>query len=169
MKTQRTRVAGLSLAVIASLAAAGCQTPGEVERTTTSIFDVGEASPDDIAQALQQDGRVALRGNVVFATDSAQLSDAGEAAAARLATVLQDSPELVVAVVGYTDDVGDFTYNLDLSRRRAEAMTNTMINEHGVSPDRLAPVGIGELNPVASNETEEGRAENRRVEVVLID
>jgi outer membrane protein OmpA-like peptidoglycan-associated protein len=164
-----TRLVGTSLVLLTAFAVTGCQTPGEVQRTTMSTFEVAEASPEDIARALRRDGSVTLRGNVVFTTDSARLSPAGEDAAARLAAVLQDNPSLMVAVVGYTDNTGSFTYNLDLSRRRAEAMTNAMINQHGVSAERLAPVGMGELDPVASNDTPEGRAQNRRVAVILID
>jgi OOP family OmpA-OmpF porin len=160
-----TVFAPTALAVVAALGLAGCETPGKVGTATT--FNLSEASPEDIASALKRDGRVVLRG-VLFETDSARLSDYGRDATARLAAAMRNNPDLKVAVVGHTDSTGDFNHNLDLSRRRAESMTTELIRKHGVAQDRLAPVGIGPLNPVASNDTPEGRAQNRRVEAVLI-
>ncbi|MCL5776133.1 OmpA family protein [Limibaculum sp. FT325] len=159
------RAFGIALAATATLALAGCEAPGKVGETST--FDIAKASANDIGKALRRDGKVAMRG-VLFETDSARLSAEGKDLTARLAQVLADDPTLKVAVVGHTDNTGAFTYNLDLSRRRAEAMVNEMIRQHGISQDRLAPVGVGPLAPAASNDTPEGRAENRRVEAVLI-
>ncbi|MBK0399393.1 OmpA family protein [Limibaculum sp. M0105] len=156
---------GLVLAACAALALSGCETPGKIAETST--FDISQASPDDIGKALRRDGKVAMTG-VLFETDSARLSAEGKDLTARLANVLINDPELKVAVVGHTDNTGAFTYNLDLSRRRAEAMVNELIRVHGIAQDRLAPVGVGPLAPVASNETPDGRAQNRRVEAVLI-
>ncbi len=158
------RAAAVALCA-AALGLAGCETTGKVGETST--FDVSQASTDDIASALDRDGRVVLRG-VLFETDSARLSPTGAGTVARLAEVLQRNPAMQLAVVGYTDNTGDFRYNLDLSKRRAEAMTGSLIRDHGVAENRLAPLGAGPLNPVASNDTLEGRALNRRVEVVAI-
>ena len=164
VKALRLSTMALALAAVTGLAA--CETEGKVAETTT--FDVSQAAPKDIARALDRDGRVVLRGGIVFETDSATLSEAGRSATARLAAALQSNPTRKVAVVGHTDNTGAFAYNLDLSRRRAEAMTNSLINDHGIAMDRLAPVGVGPLAPVASNDTAEGRTENRRVEVVVV-
>ncbi len=130
-------------------------------------FNIMEASPEDIANALQRDGRVIISGGILFQTDSAKLTPNAESVASRIATVMMQNPNMQVAVVGYTDSTGDFNYNLKLSKRRADAIVNQMVKD-GIAPNRLAGVGVGELNPIATNDTVEGRAQNRRVELVLI-
>ena len=140
--------------------------PGKIG--TISEFDIMRASQQDIADALQRDGRVIISGGLLFAFDSAKLNPTAEQVTAKIAEVMKQNPALEVAVVGYTDNTGDFNYNIGLSKRRADAIVNQLIKD-GVSKDRLAGVGVGPLNPIASNATEEGRAENRRVELVLID
>jgi len=170
MKTERRifklRLPALAAALTATIALTACETPGLVSERTTSTFDVTEAEADDIAAALENDGRVVLRGGVVFSEGSSVLSQQGNAAAARIAEVLRENPELKVAVVGHTDDGGGFQYNLDLSERRSQSMVDAIV-ANGVSADRLAPVGVGPLAPAASNDTPEGRQENRRVEIVV--
>ena len=82
--------------------------------------------------------------------------------------MMEQHPNLELAVVGYTDNTGDFKYNIGLSKRRADAIVNLLVKQ-GIARIRLAGVGVGPLNPIASNDTEQGRAENRRVELVIID
>ena len=72
-----------------------------------------------------------------------------------------------IEVVGHTDDVGDDSYNLDLSQQRAEAVGQYLVNA-GVDPSKIIMFGAGESSPIASNATDEGRAENRRVEVLVL-
>jgi outer membrane protein OmpA-like peptidoglycan-associated protein len=181
---------GMSLlAACAVLGLAGCETTGKTGQTSasettgktgqtsasettgkigqTSAFDVSKASPDNIKKALESDGRVSLSG-VLFETDSARLNPAGEDLVARLAAVLTQNPGIKVAVVGHTDSTGAFQYNLDLSHHRAQSIVSSLVQQHGIDQNRLAPVGVGPLSPVASNDTPEGRAQNRRVDVVLI-
>jgi outer membrane protein OmpA-like peptidoglycan-associated protein len=157
------------LAASGAFVLSACETPkpvGAIAETVT--FDVTKASRDDIIAAMQRDKRVALTGGVVFETDSARLSPAGLDAAARLADALKRNPTWNVAVVGHTDNTGAFKYNLDLSRKRAEAFSGAMVR-NGVAETRLAPVGVGPLSPVASNDTAEGREQNRRIAVVLVN
>ncbi len=73
---------------------------------------------------------------------------------------------LGLLVVGHTDNEGGFDYNIDLSRRRAESVTATLIREYEINADRLTPWGVGYTAPVATNTTDAGRALNRRVELV---
>ncbi len=160
------RLGMITLAATGALILTGCQNSGKVGQEST--YDVAKASPDDIEAALKRDGKVTLTGGVVFETNSASLSAAGRERTEQLANALKKNPELRVAVVGYTDDTGPFQYNLDLSKQRAEAMVNALIKDFGINQTRLAAVGVGPLAPVASNSTPEGRAQNRRVEVVLI-
>ena len=132
-----------------------------------SKFDITTASPDDIAIALQKDGKVVISGGILFETDSAKLSASAEDIVRRISDTMKNNPGLKVAVVGNTDNTGDFNYNIRLSERRAKAMVDALIKD-GVAADRLAAVGVGPLSPVAPNDTPEGRAQNRRVELVLI-
>lgn len=78
--------------------------------------------------------------------------------------VLRDEPQIRVSVEGYTDSIGSDAYNQRLSERRAQSVVNYLV-QGGIARSRLDPIGFGENDPVASNDTEEGRAQNRRVEL----
>jgi len=132
-----------------------------------SKFDITIASREDIADALQRDGRVVISGGILFDFDSAKLTPGAEEVGYKIADVMKQNPDLKVAVVGHTDNTGDFKYNIKLSERRADAIVSLLVKD-GVAANRLAGVGVGSLSPIASNDTPEGRAENRRVELVLI-
>ncbi len=86
---------------------------------------------------------------------------------AELAAFLRRFDDLQVDVEGHTDSVGGDAYNQQLSQRRAEAVVDLLVNEHGIARERLSPIGYGETRPVASNDTADGRAENRRVMATL--
>jgi outer membrane protein OmpA-like peptidoglycan-associated protein len=73
---------------------------------------------------------------------------------------------LKLLVVGHTDNVGSYGFNMDLSQRRAAAVVAALAGRFGIARDRLSPVGVSYASPVASNRAEEGRAKNRRVELV---
>jgi outer membrane protein OmpA-like peptidoglycan-associated protein len=89
-----------------------------------------------------------------------------EPAIKQIATLLKQDPKLKLHVVGHTDSVGDLKSNMDLSRRRADAVVKEVTTKHGIAAARLRADGVGPLSPVASNKTEDGRAKNRRVELV---
>ena len=135
---------------------------------TMSTFDINVASEQEIYTALYRDGSVAISGGILFAFDSAKVNPGAQAIVAKIAGMMEDHPTLELAVVGYTDNTGDFKYNLGLSKRRADAIVNELVID-GVARNRLAGVGVGPLNPIAPNTTEQGRAENRRVELVIIE
>ena len=80
---------------------------------------------------------------------------------------LQNNPDAYVQLVGYTDSIGSEDYNLGLSQRRANSAANYLMDSHNISSDRIVVNYYGEANPVASNDTEEGRAQNRRVEIAV--
>jgi outer membrane protein OmpA-like peptidoglycan-associated protein len=157
--------AAIAFGMAGVLALSACTTTGKIGQM--SKFDMSTASTDDIAKALKEDGRVAISGGILFETDSANLTAGADDVVRRIADTLKQNPNLKVAVVGNTDDTGDFNYNLQLSERRAKAFVNALVKA-GISSSRLAAVGVGPLMPVASNDTAEGRAQNRRVELVLI-
>jgi outer membrane protein OmpA-like peptidoglycan-associated protein len=130
---------------------------------------IGEMTDARVMEVLRADGRVAMSGQF-FETDSTDLSSDAAVILFKLAKAMESLPEMRVAIVGHTDSVGDFTYNVGLSQRRAEAVRNALIAEpNNVAAERLVAMGAGSINPVASNFSEEGRGLNRRVEFVLLD
>lgn len=138
-------------------------------------LDVIEVKPVEIglvtvdADALVKDiartGYVAIYG-IYFDTGKADLKPESEPTLKEIAKLLQQNPKLNLYVVGHTDSVGGLDFNMELSQRRAEAVAKALVSKYGVPAERLAPYGVGPLSPVASNKTEEGRAKNRRVELV---
>ncbi|MBM3789751.1 MAG: OmpA family protein [Acidobacteria bacterium] len=83
-----------------------------------------------------------------------------------VAKIFQGAPGLAVYIVGYTDNTGDFQHNLKLSEARAGAVLEPLASKFGIAAGRLTGAGVGLLSPVGFNDTEEGRAQNRRVEPV---
>ncbi len=135
---------------------------------SVQTFDIGTADTAQVGNALFRDGRVVIRG-INFDTDSAELKGAAYASTTRLGEIMSEFPDLKVAVVGHTDSTGDFNYNKDLSERRAQSIVDALMKDFDVDASRLAAVGVGELVPMATNDTDFGRSENRRVELVVID
>ena len=82
-------------------------------------------------------------------------------------TFLNNNPDAYVKLVGYTDNIGSEEYNLGLSQRRADSAANYLMNQHNITRDRIVVSYYGETNPIASNDSEEGRAKNRRVEIAV--
>ncbi|MEZ8435871.1 OmpA family protein [Vibrio splendidus] len=102
----------------------------------------------------------------MFATNSTELSTDGKIALMPLVEVLKAHPQSSVAVVGHTDSTGGAEYNLMISKKRAAAVA-AYIEEQGIEADRITASGEGEENPIASNATAEGRAQNRRVDATI--
>jgi outer membrane protein OmpA-like peptidoglycan-associated protein len=134
-----------------------------VERETM-VQDV-TADAASMARDLATTGKSAVYG-IYFDFDKADIKAESEPALREISKLLAERPDLEIHVVGHTDNVGDLDYNTDLSRRRAEAVVAALTSRHGIARDRLRPAGVGQLAPVATNATEEGRALNRRVELV---
>lgn len=110
---------------------------------------------------------VSLPHDLTFSTDSDTVKPALQADINRVASLLLKYPSSTVQVIGHTDSDGDAAYNLGLSQRRANAVAD-ILQAGGVTFDRLTTIGRGEEQPVASNLTAEGKAQNRRVEIVII-
>jgi len=119
----------------------------------------------DMADAITSGGKIALYG-IYFESGKADVQPASDATLAEIAKLLKDRPSLNLLVVGHTDNAGPFANNMDLSQRRAAAVVAALTSAHGVKKSRLTPVGVSYAAPVASNKTEQGRAKNRRVELV---
>lgn len=124
---------------------------------------------EELESGLLADGRVVVNA-ILFAFDSDQiLPESGEALAV-VAGLMADRPELKLLVVGHTDGVGNFDYNLRLSVARAQSVVEWLTSRHGIDDARLRPAGAGSMSPITTNRSEEGRALNRRVELVeMID
>lgn len=118
-----------------------------------------------MAKGLGDEGHVAIYG-IYFDVDSATLKPESEPALQEIAKLLGEQPSLRLIVVGHTDNQGKLGYNMDLSKRRARAVVQALTAKHGIASGRLSSAGVGYLAPVASNAAEEGRALNRRVELI---
>ncbi len=114
---------------------------------------------------LNETGKVALY-SLYFDHDKATLTAESTPALGVVATLLNQHRDLQLFVVGHTDYIGSLNYNMDLSRRRAQSTVTALIERYGIDADRLNAQGVGPLAPVGSNESEQGRALNRRVELV---
>lgn len=119
----------------------------------------------EMAQGLSDAGRIAVHG-IQFDFDQATIKDESKPQLEQIALMLVENPELKLYIVGHTDNRGTLEYNMDLSRRRAEEVVRTLIQSYGILGERLKPMGVAGLAPLTSNATEEGRALNRRVEIV---
>lgn len=114
---------------------------------------------------IQMRGSASVYG-IYFDFDKADIKPESEFAIRELAKLLSDNRALKLYVVGHTDNVGGIDYNIKLSKARADAVMKELVTKHKISADRLKAYGVGSLAPVASNKTDEGRAKNRRVELV---
>lgn len=120
------------------------------------------------AQMLEQikaHGHISIYG-IYFDFDKAEIKPESEPVLQEIAKFLKENPDINLYVVGHTDNLGKLDYNLDLSKRRALAVVKELVEKYGIKEERLVAYGVGPLAPVASNRTEEGRAKNRRVELV---
>lgn len=134
-----------------------------VEKQAMAQHVVADAA--SFGNGLKATGHVEIPG-IFFDTAKAAVKPESAPALAEVAKLLAADPSLKLWIVGHTDAVGALEGNLKLSQARAEAVALALTSAHGVAPARLKGHGVGPLAPVATNDTEEGRAKNRRVELV---
>ena len=115
-----------------------------------------------------ESGVVVTLGDVLFASGQVTLVEGGRSSLAEVVDLLQTEPDKKIRVEGHTDSLGDADENLLLSEQRAQAVLEALVSL-GVANDRISSLGMGEDFPIASNEDEDGRARNRRVDVILLD
>jgi len=115
-----------------------------------------------------ESGVVVTLGDVLFASGEAQLVEGGRSSLEEVVDLLQTEPEKKIRVEGHTDSLGDAAANLLLSEQRAQSVLEALVSL-GVASERITASGMGEDFPIASNDDEEGRARNRRVDVILLD
>jgi OOP family OmpA-OmpF porin len=126
-----------------------------------------KVSAAEMKDSLSQSGRIALYG-IYFDFNKAEVKPDSKEALTEIGTLMTSNPALKVLIVGHTDSFGGFEMNQALSQRRAEAVVAALVSGYGIATDRLSAVGVSFAAPTATNETEAGRAKNRRVELVKI-
>jgi len=135
----------------------------EVKPMQTGQVKVVDAGA--LQKGLAATGKIALYG-IYFDTDKAQVKPESKAQLDEMAKLLTANPALKVYIVGHTDNQGPLARNVDLSQKRAEAVTQALAATYRIAPARLVAKGVASLSPVASNADDAGRAQNRRVELV---
>jgi chemotaxis protein MotB len=194
------RTTSMTLALVAVLAAAGCnkglikqqkaeiadlqsqnsQLTGELEEQKKMTDDLNTQLADLQSQQKvlieEKDGltQITLDGAAAFGSASSSLTRDGKEAVDRIWSVLQNYPDRRILIEGHTDSrrIGSnmkatYPSNWELSSARAHAVLHYVENKYAPEPDRLAAVGYGEFNPIADNDTSEGRAQNRRVVITV--
>lgn len=129
--------------------------------------EIKETLPGAEVERVGEGIKVTLKENIVnFAFDSSNLSQSSKDNLDKLATVLSNNPDTDINIYGYTDSKGADAYNVSLSDRRAAAV-KSYLSGKGVAGSRMITKGMGKADPVASNDTDAGRAQNRRVEFAI--
>ena len=123
------------------------------------------ANAEAMGNDINSTGRVLIYG-IYFDTGKSEIKPESDAAIAEIAKLLENDTALNVYVVGHTDNAGSFDFNMKLSKDRANSVAGALSAKHGIAAARLKAYGVSSLAPVASNDTEDGKAKNRRVELV---
>lgn len=172
------KASGSSVAVLTwnpDITSAYCDEKEFQKRTTITVVRVEPKareqqmetmSSSEIAKGLDANGKVAIYG-ILFDTGKADIKAESKPSLDQIGGLLKQQTGLKLHVVGHTDNVGNLPANLDLSRRRADAVAAALAKDYGIARDRLTANGVASLAPVASNGSDVGRAKNRRVELVL--
>lgn len=122
-------------------------------------------SSDELSKSMNASGHIAVYG-ILFDFDKADIKPESKAQLDEIAKLLKANPKLHVLIVGHTDNKGQLAYNQGLSGRRAKAVVDALVKDYKIPAAQMTSVGIGPAAPVATNDTEEGQAKNRRVELV---
>jgi outer membrane protein OmpA-like peptidoglycan-associated protein len=136
----------------------------EDANTTIQTYPAGEYNTTQGPQYVPEHIVLRLNDTMLFQRGSSAISPQGSAKLDEIAALLAENPNERIIIRGYTSSEGEDEYNYKLSQRRAETVAGHFVGK-GLNPGRLTVVGMGESNPIASNDTEAGRAQNRRVEI----
>jgi OmpA-OmpF porin, OOP family len=151
----------LSLIILLFAALTGCVTSSpKPANDPSAILDGGIRTERGIY--------VSYKNEVLFRLDSARVLPSGRESIEKVAIYLKANPQNPVLIEGHTDDLGAEDYNAVLSKRRADAVRQVLI-EYGIEAERISTMGYGESRSVADNDTPEGRAKNRRVEIIILN
>lgn len=132
----------------------------------TDVDEFSTVVKDIVIKPIEVGSQIVLK-NIFFDFNSAELQPESIGELRRLLKVMKDNPLITVEIAGHTDSIGTVSYNKKLSQERAEAVANWLI-QNGVDENRIVAKGYGESKPVADNDTEEGRAKNRRVTFTIM-
>lgn len=136
-----------------------------VIETREAEVDLVAVNPDLLLQELEEAGRASIYG-IQFDTNKATVTQESKPALDSVGKLLKEQSKLELYVVGHTDDTGPVEHNLQLSQDRAKAVVQRLVNDYGIDAKRLHAAGVGPYSPTANNATDEGREQNRRVELV---
>lgn len=134
-----------------------------VEKKAMEQFIIADATA--LGNDLKATGHASVYG-ILFDTGKSEIKPESAKALEAVAGLLKGDPALKLHIVGHTDNVGEVQSNVRLSQARGEAVLQALVKDYGIAVNRLDAYGCGQYAPVATNETEEGRAKNRRVELV---
>jgi outer membrane protein OmpA-like peptidoglycan-associated protein len=140
------------------------------EKETYNGVEDEDGCPDEAApRVIVEKARIKITDNIYFETASSEIKIISYELMNEIVAVVKAHPELLkIRIEGHTDNVGDDLYNLKLSQSRAESVAQFLIDA-GVESGRLDPAGFGEARPISTNDTNQGRSENRRVEFLIIE
>lgn len=136
-----------------------------VVTVVTEPMDMGNVTMQVLNEGIAANGKVAIY-DLYFDSGKAVLKKKSGGALKIMAGYLKKHPQKKFFIVGHTDNVGGLKYNLELSKKRAEAVLAELVKSYGVTGDRLTAYGVGPVVPVTTNSTKAGKARNRRVELV---
>jgi outer membrane protein OmpA-like peptidoglycan-associated protein len=138
---------------------------GGIEITSVTFQVGGKLDSGGISKLLKEQGKLALYG-IQFDFNQATIKPESAQVLGQVAEVLKNQPDLKLMIEGHTDNVGKPAYNMELSRKRAQSVKDYLIQNHQIDAARLSTQGFGDTKPMAKNDTEAGRTQNRRVELV---
>ncbi|MCX6179356.1 MAG: OmpA family protein [Chlorobiales bacterium] len=137
----------------------------DIIETQPMVQKMVTVTADQMSNSLNTTGRVSLYG-IYFDTNKWEIKPTSRPALQEIAKLLKQQPALKLHVVGHTDNIGGYEFNMGLSKRRADAVVAALVKEYSIPAARLTANGVAYLAPVAPNTAESGREKNRRVELV---
>jgi outer membrane protein OmpA-like peptidoglycan-associated protein len=171
-ESERTARQAIEEAEQAKALAASSATAAQLARREADLAleqaDTLRRQLENLQLRQTESGVVVTLGDVLFETGQTELRQEAMASLVEVVDLLQSEPDKNIRIEGHTDAVGDANTNLEISQRRADAVFEALVSL-GVVAERVTTQGMGEDFPIASNETEDGRAQNRRVDVILLD
>ncbi len=128
-------------------------------------MDMNNVTLNVLNEGIADKGKIAIY-DIYFDTGKSEVKNESNSALSIIADYLKDNPDKKFIIVGHTDNTGDFDANVTLSNDRAKAVIEKLVADHGIEQAQLIPYGVGSVSPQMSNATDEGKARNRRVELV---